>query len=135
MAEVSKPLPDNLRNVLTRQELALRGEIETYDNLNVYMPLDVERGLLAVDINKIRQKYGIYLIPEFISIIAVGISNPLVATLERLDPITGLTLRDPQILGEWLRDQKAIQRSSDRDFTEEVYQAFVNKNIDLFRRV
>lgn len=61
-------------------------------------------------------------------------THRLALSLEQLDPSTGMTIADPQILGIILEKQKIVKKLRGRNLTQEYYAQFEKFNRDLGRR-
>ncbi len=62
----------------------------------------------------------------------IGLKNERISLgLQDLDPKTGKTLNDPEILGVWDDKNKVVREVKDRDLTRELFDKLLNGGIDL----
>lgn len=96
-----------------------------------YIPQALSQGMSIEEVSKIRKE--LKLMP---SIVGYSIGEKLVAIdLKDIDPKTGKTIEDPEILGTWDNNTEEINNKDlGHDLTRELYRVFQEAGMDLHLR-
>lgn len=106
----------------TPQEIAfIGGTLEEDEETNVYVPVKVTDGALTAEAAQERRKQYEFFVSQLIGR-ALKLPGGAALNYGDLDPETGKTLRDPEVLGYWDEHTGDLIVIEERDLTKEAYQ-------------
>lgn len=133
------PFPiETYRKLLTPQEAGTLTSTERYGPIIFYQPriLGGRNRLATVEeVNQVRSAHNCYIIPGYLAGVIFGEENPnnlpLAMTIEGINPETGMTINDPQVLG--FVAENRIPSDPKPDLTEKFY-SVMERYAPLYRR-
>lgn len=110
-------------------------EVEPLEEADWYIPQGVLKGVLAIEeAIKLRKVAGHFESGILSAILRLTGGMPISVGFSDINKETGMTLRDPEIIGLWDKNKREIVKIEGRDLTKEAYNIFRKLETDLHLR-